>query len=85
MAVFVCMFFVEGGPLCSMHGRDWPVERTAPLAGRSGWRPSVYFSVSSHRGRINEPGVEDTGGERGEYRARAPMAFLDFEIMMLDL
>ena len=31
------------------------------------------------------PGVEDTGGERGEYRARAPMAFLDFEIMMLDL
>ena len=29
------MFFVEGGPLCSMHGRDWTVERTAPLAGRS--------------------------------------------------
>ena len=31
------------------------------------------------------PGVEDTGGEGGEYRARAPMALLDFEIMMLDL
>ena len=31
------------------------------------------------------PGVEDTGGEGGEYRARAPMAFLDFEIIMLDL
>jgi hypothetical protein len=20
----VCMFFVEGGPLCSMHGQDFP-------------------------------------------------------------
>ena len=53
--------------------RNAPVEALGVLLGESPPWPN------------KRPGVEDTGGEGGEYRARAPMAFLDFEIMMLDL
>ena len=45
----------------------------------------MYFSVSSHRGRINEPGVEDAGEREGNIERVRHMALLDFEIMMLDL
>ena len=53
--------------------RNAPVEALGVLLGRSPPWPN------------KRPGVEDTGGEGGEYRALAPMALLDFEIIMLDL
>ena len=34
----------------------------------------MYFSVSSHRGRINEPGVEDAGEREGNIERVRHMA-----------
>ena len=33
----------------------------------------MYFSVSSHRGRINEPGVEDAGEREGNIERGRPL------------
>ena len=44
--------------------RNAPVEALGVLLGESPPWPN------------ERPGVEDAGGERGEYRARAPMALL---------
>ena len=63
-----------------------PCRELPPSPDAPRWRPSVYFSVDI--ATVPEETArcrKIRGRERGEYRARAPMAFLDFEIMMLDL
>ena len=61
-----CACFSSKGALCvRCMAEIGPCRELPPSPDAPRWRPSVYFSVSSHRGRINEPGVEDAGEREG--------------------